>query len=58
VEYKRAKDRAHDADFHDFLVVLFKNRLWIIDPAWQQFLPEYAKLITISPSYGGPDRPI
>jgi hypothetical protein len=30
----------YDADFHDFIIIFFNGRVWILDPTWQQFLKQ------------------
>jgi len=41
VRYKTEnKALARDADFHDFIIIFFSGRAWILDLTWQQFLKE------------------
>ncbi|MBF0531449.1 MAG: hypothetical protein HQK55_19695, partial [Deltaproteobacteria bacterium] len=35
----------HKKFFHYFLVVLFRGHLWVVDPSWQQFLPNSIPLL-------------
>jgi len=44
VRYDMEKKRAYDLSFHDFIIVFYKDHLWVVDPTWQQVLPEYTRL--------------
>ena len=44
IRYDMEKKRSYDLSFHEFIIVFFKGHLWVVDPTWQQVLPEYTQL--------------